>query len=584
MPPGHHDFSALEHPASTPGAHSVAYVAAPLSEPGFWNRLFSPEGYMPRRICGDWTNGEIWLHNASDFFIWTAYLAIPLVLVFFWARKRNDLPFHRLFLLFGLFIVACGTTHLMEIVMFYHPIYRFAGLVKLVTAAVSWGTVMALIPSVPHALRLRSPEALEKEVQERTAQLATANRIKDELLEREHRARQEAELARQEAESASRAKDEFLMTLSHELRTPLNSIQGWASLLRTGHFDDDMREQALETIERNAWLQAQLVDDILEVSRVTAGKLIIAREPVMLQKVVEAAVLSARPAAESKGVALQLRLEDPDSQVTGDAARLQQVVWNLLANAIKFTPKGGEICVRLTREESQALLQVSDTGEGIATEFLPFVFERFRQADSSASRRYGGLGLGLAIVRHLVELHGGVVRAESDGMNRGATFTVSLPLRAVAGENSQKTMVTASSASSVSVLPGVKRPLEGLRLLTVDDEAEARALIATILRLQGADVHVASTADEAFELWQSESPDLIVSDVGMPGQNGYQFMQRLRVAETRKGLSPIPTLALTAYAAAGDRQNAIEAGFNSHLAKPVLPATLVAEVAKLVGR
>lgn len=407
-----------------------------------WSRLFDGTGFVPRAQCGEWTTSLIRLHNVSDFFIWTAYLAIPLVLVRFAYRRRHELPFRQVFWLFGLFILACGTTHLMDIVLFYHPLYRLSGAVKLITAAASWGTVIALIPIVPRALAMRSPEvllrevderqraeaevrslnaSLEERVRERTAELEAANADKDDLLLREQQ-------LRQEAEAANRSKDEFLATLSHELRTPLNATMGWTQLLRSGKLDPETTAQALATIERSTQSQARIVEDILDVSRIVVGKFRLDSQPVNLATVVEMSQSAVRPAAQAKHIQLDATVDEGALMVSGDPDRLQQIVWNLLSNAIKFTPAGGRVTMRLTRADSQAQITVSDTGEGMDAALLPLVFERFRQADSSSTRTHGGLGLGLALVRHLVELHGGSVRAESQGKGQGATFTISLPL------------------------------------------------------------------------------------------------------------------------------------------------------------
>ncbi len=562
---------------------------------------------MPRRICGIWSPGLIWLHNASDFLIWTAYIAIPIVLATFaLKKKRGELPFTQLFWLFGLFIIACGTTHLMDIVMFYWPIYRFAGLVKLVTAAASWGTVLALVRVVPAALSMKSPEVLQLEIEERekaeaqvrqlnseledrvlerTAALEAANHTKDNLLASEQKvrleaeeARAEAEIARETAETANRAKDEFLMTLSHELRTPLNAIQGWSALLRSGQLDAETSAQALETIERNAWTQAQLIADILEVSRIITGKMVLELNPLDPAPIVEAALAAVQPAATAKGIEIQSRLEAGGGVVSGDGPRLQQVVWNLLSNAIKFTPRGGHVKIEMQREESALEIRVSDTGEGIAPEFLPHVFDRFRQADSSNTRVHGGLGLGLAIVRHLVELHGGTVRAHSAGLGKGATFTVLLPLRAVATRSAPANLHLPLSPAPP---PSPPHSLQGLQILVVDDEIEARTLISTILILHGAQTRTAASANEALEILSAWQPDFLVSDIGMPDQNGYQLIEKVR--RTKTG-SQIPALALTAYASADDRTRALAAGFGAHLSKPVEPGNLVAEVARLSGR
>jgi len=553
-----------------------------MSDPGFWHNLFSPAGYMPRRTCGIWTPGEIWLHNASDFLIWSAYLAIPLVLLYFVFKRKEGLPFRTLFLLFGLFIVSCGTTHFMEIVMFYYPVYRIAGLLKFFTAVISWATVVALAPAIPQALSMRSPDALESEVLARTQELQVLNAQKDELLRSEQEARLEAERLRleaerlrEQAEGNNRAKDEFLMTLSHELRTPLNTILGWSSLIRTEKLDPETHDQALETIERSCWAQTRLVDDILEVSRIITGKMVIESRPLEVTPVVRAAFASAEPAARAKNVDLSLHIEDPNAIILGDDARLQQVVWNLLSNAIKFTPKGGKVQVTLSREDSMSQIEVRDSGEGIAPEFLPHVFDRFRQADSSMTRAHGGLGLGLSIVRHLVEMHGGHVRVESEGLGRGAAFIVSLPLRAVADVDLPTEEISPAQSNENGALTGV-------RILVVDDELEARRLVATILNLHGAQTRLAASVAEAWEQLEEWKPDVLVSDIGMPRENGYQLLERVR--QTPSSFQRIPALALTAYASAGDRERAQRAGFHTHLAKPVVPDTLLREVARLTGR
>jgi signal transduction histidine kinase len=429
----------------------------------FWGRLFDPTGFVPRAECGEWTPALIRLHNVSDFFIWTAYLAIPVVLVRFAYARRRELPFRQLFGLFGLFILACGTTHLMDIVLFYNPLYRLSGAVKLITAAASWGTVVALVSVVPAALAMRSPQELEREinerekaeaevrllnsqleerVRERTFELESAYREKEELLAREQQ-------ARREAEAASKYKDEFLATLSHELRTPLNSILGWTSLLRTGKLDVAMTEQALETIERSTRVQTRLVEDILDVSRVMAGSLQLETEPVDIASIVRASEVAVRPAAEAKNIRIEMDVPEEPCVVRGDVPRLQQVVWNLLSNAIKFSPVGSVVGVQVARSREQVLVTVRDSGEGIAPEFLPHVFDRFRQADSSSTRRHGGLGLGLAVVRMLVEMHGGSVEAQSGGVGQGATFTVTLPLFDAAAAPASP----ASTVSGAAVIP-----------------------------------------------------------------------------------------------------------------------------------
>ena len=431
--------------------------------------------------------------------------------------------------------------------------------------------------------------------------------------------------ARAEAEAANRMKDEFLATLSHELRTPLNAMLGWTQLLRTRKFDEATVARALETIDRNTKSLAALIEDVLDVSKIIRGKLHLNIRPVQLASVVEAAIDTVRPAAQAKEIRIETILDESVEPILGDANRLQQVVWNLLSNAVKFTPKGGRVEVRLERvdrlagwqvensnlpysnahgEELSNLqpsnlptfqpptsnlqppnphiqIQVSDTGKGIAPEFLPYVFERFRQENSSTTRTYGGLGLGLAIVRYLAELHGGIVSVESSGEGQGATFSVQLPLVSVFPE-----VVNASSVHSTvkDNVPLTSRPvLDGLRVLVVDDEADARELLTTILRQYGVEVTAVASANEALETLPQLKPNVLVSDIGMPEEDGYTLMRRVRALDAEQG-GQIPAVALTAYARAEDRIQALAAGFQLHIPKPVNPEELAAVVANLTGR
>jgi PAS domain S-box-containing protein len=373
-----------------------------------------------------------------------------------------------------------------------------------------------------------------------------------------------------EAQEANRIKDEFLMTFSHELRTPLSAILVWAHLQRVGNINEAKAGRALAAIERNAQSLARLVDDLTDVSRIEKGKLRLTPGSVSLRDVAAGALEAVRPAAEAKEIDLTADLEEA-AVVWGDAGRLQQVVWNLLSNAIKFTPKGGRIDVRLDVAGSQARIVVRDTGKGIRPDFLPYVFDRFRQADSATTRTHGGLGLGLAIVRHLVELHGGTVRAESDGEGRGATFTVSLPVPAVElkrRERSPRRMTTEAPS------------LAGLRVLVVDDEADAREWLTAVLEQCGAVVTAVGSAREALGRFEDLRPDILVSDIGMPDEDGYSLIKKVRVFDAERG-GRIPALALTAYAAQDDRKRALSAGFQLHMPKPVAPEELVAAVANL---
>ncbi|RYG75145.1 PAS domain S-box protein [bacterium] len=391
--------------------------------------------------------------------------------------------------------------------------------------------------------------------------------------------------SRREAEIANRTKDEFLATLSHELRTPLNAVLGWSRLLSDESLDDEERVRAADAIQRNAQLQAQLIEDILDVSRIVSGKLRLETRPTELSTVVEAAVESVLPAAQAKGIRLQRVLDSGTSLVSGDPNRLQQVVWNLLSNAIKFTPKGGRVQIRLERVNSHIEIVVTDSGIGIPEDVLPYVFERFRQADSTSTRNYGGLGLGLAIVRHLVEMHGGTVTAESDGDSNGSTFTVELPIIAlrsvdVITENSpEREHPTAHRQVSFECLP----ELEGLHVLVVDDEDDARQLVTTVLQKCGTRVTSVGSAAEAFEALQKLRPDVLISDLGMPGEDGYSLIKKVRALPPYEG-GQTPAAALTAYARVEDRMKVLRAGFQIHLPKPVEPAELVAVVANLAGR
>lgn len=387
--------------------------------------------------------------------------------------------------------------------------------------------------------------------------------------------------ARHEAEEANQLKDEFLATVSHELRTPLTAILGWVQLLRTGHLPESRRERALETMERNARAQGQLIEDLLDVSRIVSGKLKLDVEPVDLSTVVHQALDSVRPAADARGVHVQATV-DSSSSVMGDPQRLQQVVWNLLSNAVKFTPRGGHVRLVVERQDSLVELTVQDTGQGIPAAFLPHVFERFRQADSGTTRKTGGLGLGLSIVRHIVEMHGGTVAVASEGEGRGATFTVRLPLSVM-----QLRDPTMAPSPRPSAVPGPERvrpaELNGVRVLVVDDEEDARELLRTLLEDSGAHVLTAGSAQEGLQVLQAELPDVLVSDIGMPGTDGYGFIERVRALPPDRG-GRTPAVAITAYARSEDRTRVLRAGFQSHVPKPVEPVELLAVLASLAGR
>ncbi|HEV7300230.1 MAG TPA: ATP-binding protein [Tepidisphaeraceae bacterium] len=392
--------------------------------------------------------------------------------------------------------------------------------------------------------------------------------------------------ARFEAERAGRMKDEFLATLSHELRTPLNAILGWSSLLsnRPGVRDDDDLRAGLETIERNARAQAQIIEDLLDMSSIISGKVRLDVQRVDLAVLLQHGIETVRPAAEVKNVTLSAVLDPSVGPVSGDPNRLQQVFWNLLNNAVKFTSRGGRVQVALEHASSHVEVSVVDTGQGISAQFLPHVFDRFRQADASTTRQHGGLGLGLSIVKQLVELHGGSVRAKSDGVGLGATIVVALPLASVQSDPSPK---PALEHPAVSLHTEMHRQaclqLEGVRVLVVDDEADGRTVVRRLLEECGAIVRTASSAGEAFDFYRSEAPDVLVSDIGMPKEDGYSLIRRIRALDPTQG-GKVPAVALTAYARPEDRIRAVQAGFQMHVVKPVEPAELITMVASLVGR
>jgi signal transduction histidine kinase/CheY-like chemotaxis protein len=416
--------------------------------------------------------------------------------------------------------------------------------------------------------------------------LLAERRAKEALAESEERLRRALDserAARAEAEAASRLKDEFLATVSHELRTPMTAVLGWAHLLRVNdQLSETDREHALEVIERNARSQNQLIEDLLDVSRIITGKLrldVRAVEPVSF---IEAAIEAVVPAAEAKEIRIRKSLDAGAPEVFGDPARLQQVVWNLLSNAIKFTPRGGHVEVRLERANSHLEISVTDSGAGIEAEFLPYVFDRFRQADGSTRRQYGGLGLGLAIVRHLVELHGGTVAAASAGEGLGATFTVRLPLMAAYQLEAEEARSRDAASPQALAVEWPDR-IEGLKILVVDDEADTLELLKLSLEQCGAHVTTASSSSEALGVLSQEVPDVIVSDIGMPFEDGYEFIRKVRALPPERG-GRIPAVALTAYASTQDRLRVLRSGYQMHVAKPVELTELTAIVSSVAGR
>ena len=387
-------------------------------------------------------------------------------------------------------------------------------------------------------------------------------------------------VARTEAERMGELKDEFLATLSHELRTPLSAILGWSQVIARRPMSPDELKRAVEVIERNARAQTRLIEDLLDMSRITSGKVRLDVQPADPAAFIDAALETVRPAAEAKRIRLEKVLDPHAGPIAGDPSRLQQVIWNLLSNAIKFTRTGGKVQVVLARVNSHVEISVTDTGIGIKPEFLPYVFDRFRQADGSTTRRQGGLGLGLAIAKHLVELHGGSLHAQSAGEGQGATFTVHLPLTAVRRAEVQEERVHPAEAPAAPT-PVALPDLRGLTILVVDDQPDARDLIERVLQDAGARVVKAASAEEAMALAELEKPHVLLSDIGMPGADGFDLLRRLRALGSG---GEIPAIALTAFARSEDRTRALRAGFRLHLSKPVEPTELCVAVANVAGR
>ena len=458
-----------------------------------------------------------------------------------------------------------------------------AGIIAIMIYTYGFYAVVATVPII--LIIVFTYQTYLKNIENSVAQTEAARLHVEELskyiseLQRSEEARGQllvrAERARAEAEAANRIKDEFLATLSHELRTPLTSLLGWSSVLREAKRDEKVLSQGLEAIDRNAKVQAQLIDDLLDVSRIVSGKLNLDVRPLDIASVTRAAINVVRPAADAKGITLDYWAEPGLGAISADSARLQQIIWNLLSNAVKFTPHGGKISVRLEQDGSDVLVTIQDTGQGIEPEFLPRVFDRFRQADSSTTRSFGGLGLGLAIVRHLVELHGGTVSAHSDGVNKGATFSATFPLLADRGEPT----IAHSGEISISEV----RSLDGLRVLLVDDEPEARQILSTVITRTGAEVETCDSASEALAKLAEWRPDVILSDIAMPDEDGYSFIHKVRALPRDKG-GEIPAAALTAYARDVDRTQALAAGYQMHIAKPIGAGQLVSMIARLAGR
>lgn len=574
------------------------------------------DGLMPHGHCYLWRPALVWLHVVSDALIGASYVAISATLAYIVYRARRDVPFGWMLLAFGLFIITCGMTHFMEVWTLWTPVYWLSADVKVVTAGASVVTALALPPLVPRALALieaskgvdQHGRMLEKANRELSAQIAERERTEAELcgvrsdLERRVDERT-AELrrlaadngrlydaertARSDAEAANRMKDDFLAILSHELRTPLTPILAWTRMLARGNLDAVTTAAALASIERNARSQAQLVEDLLDVSRIVAGSFRIDVHPIELQPVVESALDAIGPVAAAKSVRLEPTLE-PGNRVLGDSERLQQVARNLIANAVKFTPHGGVVRVDLGRVDGHVELTVSDTGVGIDSEFVPHVFDRFRQGDPSTTRTHGGLGIGLAIVSNLVEQHGGSVSVRSAGEGQGAAFTVRLPLvtdeiaDVAAHLEPPAPPTTPAPAPPAPASAGPSSPsLDGLSVLIVDDDADTVDVVRNILDGYGATTRSASSAAEALAILREWRPNLVISDIGMPHTDGYGLIRALRQAQD-EAVRGLPVIALTGYARVEDRNRALSAGFQMHVPKPVDPTVLVTVVTAVV--
>jgi signal transduction histidine kinase/CheY-like chemotaxis protein len=459
-----------------------------------------------------------------------------------------------------------------------------AGIIAILIRAYGFYAIVATVPIIiivcftyqtyfenieTSAARTEAARRHVEELSRYISELQRSEEARAQLLER-------AQRARAEAEAANRIKDEFLATLSHELRTPLTSLLGWASVLRDAQSEPALLREGVEAIDRNARMQAQLIDDLLDVSRIVSGKLHLDVRPLDISSVIKAAIDVVRPAADAKGILLEYVAEPGVGAISADSARLHQVVWNLLSNAVKFTPQGGRISVYVKQAGSHAQVTVRDTGQGIHPEFLPRVFDRFRQADSSTTRTFGGLGLGLAVVRHLVELHGGVVSAESEGVGKGATFSVTFPLLTDRPESANPPHTAEATRASF-------RSLDGLRVLLIDDEQEARLVIGTVIRRAGAELETCASAKEGLAKLVEWRPDVILSDIAMPEEDGYSFISKVRSLPHEKG-GETPAAALTAYAREEDRAQALAAGYQMHIAKPIDASHLVTMVARLAGR
>lgn len=551
---------------------TVATVTALLLAASFWAERHVGAGVLPHGFCFTWLPGLLWLHVLSDGLIGLAYVSIPITLVHF-VRRRTDLPFHWMFVLFALFIVSCGITHLLGIWTVWNPDYWFSGTVKALTAAISVLTAAALVHLVPQALAIptvaqlrAAKEALEAEVQTRRAveeelrraRAALERRVEERTAELS-RATEMAEQARAEAEAANRMKDQFLAKVSHELRTPLQATLSWVQVLGHPGLDAPTRQLALERVNHNVKAQARLIDDLLDISRILSGKLRLDLAPADPAALLGKAVDMVRPAARQKDVALEFDI-DPGgvTTMTTDAVRLEQVVWNLVSNAVQASDEGARVRVEARVRDERLRLRVSDTGHGIEAQDLPFIFEPFHQA-RQPQNGHRGLGLGLAITRSIVELFGGEIRASSEGPGRGAVFEVTLPLYREPPRAAGPTDATLSEADRAA--------LQGLRILFVEDEADIAQAVAAMLAACGAEVQLCTGYREALPRVQAAAFDLLLSDLNLRDTGtGHDLAHALRAAPAGRD---IPAIALSAHGSPEDRRASAAAGFSVHLVKPL---------------
>jgi signal transduction histidine kinase/CheY-like chemotaxis protein len=529
--------------------------------------------FMPHGHCYQWQPSLIWLHVVSDSMIALAYYSIPIALVYF-VKRRQDLAFNWIFTLFAVFILACGTTHLMEIWNIWHASYLTSGAIKMVTALASIPTAILLWMLIPKALKLPSSSALEQANRSLEQEIAERRRAEEEVRALNASLETKVKEATAKLVLESRLKDDFLATLSHELRTPLNAILGWSRLMKIKNSPEDI-EKGVAIIEKNTRAQVQLVEDLLDMSRITSGKVRLDARKVELSGVIQSAIASIEPSVSAKQIVIEQSLNQQTGHVLGDTTRLQQIIYNVLSNSIKFTPAGGNIKISLTQTGGMAVIEISDSGIGIEPTYLPFIFDRFRQADSSTTRRYSGLGLGLSIVKQLVELHGGNVKAQSEGTGHGTTILISLPLlnESELGRAEAETSHSIRNGSTLQIPHG----LHQLKILIVDDEPDSLEVIRRILECHGAEVITAGGVDEALSHLLGEKIDLLISDIGMPEKDGYDLIRTIRKSGDSR-IQSIPSIALTAFARMEDYSRSASAGYNSHLSKPVEPLELIAAI------